>query len=142
MLKLPPNIWMIFALYPPIVQIERMCTLNMTRVVSNSWEEWRKFKPSEVNESKTDWHKNHIFGTFESWFLSTNLLGSIQTKCVNAIVGWVLNQPPKFRANEVWWVEARRMCWRVFVTKRLFFYIFQLSYTLIFPSKSNRGKNL
>ena len=83
-LKLPSNIWMIIALYPPIVQVVRLFTRNMTRVESNSWEKWKIFKPSEANGSKTDWHENHIFWTSESWFISTNLFETIQAKCVNA----------------------------------------------------------
>ena len=48
-LKLPSNIWMIIALYPPIVQVVRLFTLNMTWVEPNSWEKWKIFKPSEAN---------------------------------------------------------------------------------------------
>ena len=64
-----------------------MFTLRTTRVVSNFWEKWKIFKPSEEYGSKTDWHEKHIFWTSESWFISTSLFGPIQTKCVNANFG-------------------------------------------------------
>ena len=83
-LKLPSNIWVIIALYSPIVQVVGMFTLRMTRVESNFWEKWKIFEQSEEYESKTDWHKNRIFWTRESWFISTDLFGPIQVKCVNA----------------------------------------------------------
>ena len=63
-----------------------MFTLKTTRVVSNFWEKWKIFKPSEEYGSKTYWHKKHIFWTSESWFISTSLFGPIQAKCVNAII--------------------------------------------------------
>ena len=100
-LKLPSNIWMIIALYPPIVQVVRLFTRNMTRVQSNSWEKWKIFKPSEANGSKTDWHENHIFWTSESWFISTNLFETIQAKCVNAIWGMQWYETPSIWPRDV-----------------------------------------
>ena len=69
-----------------------MFTLRTTRVVSNFWEKWKIFKPSEEYGSKTDWHKKHIFWMSESWFISTSLFGPIQVKCVNAIISVSLMQ--------------------------------------------------
>ena len=95
-LRLPSNVWIIIALYPPLVQIVWMFTLYLIRVKSNSWEKWKIFQPSEANESKTDWHKNHIFWMSESWFISTNLFGPIQAKCVNATHGLIRNDNSVF----------------------------------------------
>jgi len=64
-LKLPSNIWMTIALYPPIVQVVWMFTLIMTWVESNSWDKWKIFKPSEEYESKTEGNKNNIFWSKE-----------------------------------------------------------------------------